>query len=67
MTATGSTRRPGSTAWPWTATQKSMAVTGASSRDQVYFTQPEGKEPDRRHEILAYLPTRTALVLRFEE
>jgi 1,4-alpha-glucan branching enzyme len=40
---------------------------GRLEPDQVYFTQPEGKEPDRRHEILAYLPTRTALVLRLEK
>ncbi|HEX7504434.1 MAG TPA: alpha amylase C-terminal domain-containing protein, partial [Syntrophales bacterium] len=40
---------------------------GRLERDQVYFTQPEGKGPDLRLQILAYLPTRTALVLRFEK
>jgi 1,4-alpha-glucan branching enzyme len=40
---------------------------GRLEPDQGYFTQPEGKEPDLRHEILAYLPTRTALVLRLEK
>jgi 1,4-alpha-glucan branching enzyme len=40
---------------------------GRLEPDQVYFTQPQGKGPDQRHRILAYLPTRTALILRFEE
>ena len=40
---------------------------GRLEPDQVYFTQPEGKGPGQRHQILVYLPTRTALVLRFEE
>jgi 1,4-alpha-glucan branching enzyme len=40
---------------------------GRLEPDQVYFTQPEGKEPHLRHPISLYLPTRTALVLRFEE
>jgi 1,4-alpha-glucan branching enzyme len=39
---------------------------GRLEPDQVYFTQPEGKEPHLRHPISLYLPTRTALVLRLE-
>ncbi len=39
---------------------------GRLEPDQFYFTQPEGKGPGQRHRIPAYLPTRTALVLRFE-
>jgi 1,4-alpha-glucan branching enzyme len=40
---------------------------GRLMSDQVYFTQPEEKGPGQRHQILVYLPTRTALVLRLEK
>jgi 1,4-alpha-glucan branching enzyme len=40
---------------------------GRLEPDQVYFTQPEGKEPHLRHRISLYMPTRTALVLRLEK
>jgi len=40
---------------------------GRLEPDQVYFTQTEGKEPHLRHFLSLYLPTRTALILRFDE
>ncbi|HTZ39272.1 MAG TPA: alpha amylase C-terminal domain-containing protein [Syntrophales bacterium] len=40
---------------------------GRLAPDQVYYTQPEGRGADLRHRVSLYLPTRTAIVLRFEE
>lgn len=39
---------------------------GRLEPDQAHFTRPEGKEQRLRHFLSLYLPTRTALILRFE-